>query len=186
MSRSPITTRTGEDGLRKLEGWDTTLRVCGVAVYHPSPSRCSGSGWGTQRPGARLGPAQSNWCWCERGDLNPHGFPRWILSPVRLPIPPLSRVLHEWTAFRCRSTPVADGRRRFTETVSGARPALSRLQGNTRPTGDGPRRSGAIYSLATSRPRTRILKERNCRRYSADYRFFGWCGGIGEAFNVGP
>ena len=29
--------------------------------------------------------------WCERGDLNPHGFPRWILSPVRLPIPPLSR-----------------------------------------------------------------------------------------------
>ena len=28
--------------------------------------------------------------WCERGDLNPHGFPRQILSLVRLPIPPLS------------------------------------------------------------------------------------------------
>src|SRR5512135_2731921 len=28
--------------------------------------------------------------WCERGDSNPHGFPRRILSPVRLPTPPLS------------------------------------------------------------------------------------------------
>jgi hypothetical protein len=28
---------------------------------------------------------------CERGDLNPYGLTRWILSPVRLPIPPLSR-----------------------------------------------------------------------------------------------
>ena len=28
---------------------------------------------------------------CERGDLNPHGFPHWILSPARLPIPPLSQ-----------------------------------------------------------------------------------------------
>ena len=30
--------------------------------------------------------------WCERGDSNPHGFTRQILSLVRLPIPPLSRV----------------------------------------------------------------------------------------------
>jgi hypothetical protein len=29
-------------------------------------------------------------CWCERGDSNPHGFTRQILSLVRLPIPPLS------------------------------------------------------------------------------------------------
>ncbi len=28
--------------------------------------------------------------WCERGELNPQGFPHWILSPARLPIPPLS------------------------------------------------------------------------------------------------
>src|SRR5258708_38040770 len=28
--------------------------------------------------------------WCERGDSNPHGLPRQILSLVRLPIPPLS------------------------------------------------------------------------------------------------
>ena len=34
-------------------------------------------------------------CWCERGDSNPHGFTRQILSLVRLPIPPLSHVHHE-------------------------------------------------------------------------------------------
>ena len=28
--------------------------------------------------------------WCERGDLNPHGLLRQILSLVRLPISPLS------------------------------------------------------------------------------------------------
>ena len=28
--------------------------------------------------------------WCERGELNPHGLPLWILSPARLPVPPLS------------------------------------------------------------------------------------------------
>src|ERR1700687_1681226 len=31
--------------------------------------------------------------WCERGDSNPHGFTRQILSLVRLPIPPLSHVV---------------------------------------------------------------------------------------------
>src|SRR5208337_2815238 len=31
--------------------------------------------------------------WCERGDSNPHGLPRQILSLVRLPIPPLSHAL---------------------------------------------------------------------------------------------
>src|SRR5579864_5048123 len=31
--------------------------------------------------------------WCERGDSNPHGFTRQILSLVRLPIPPLSHFL---------------------------------------------------------------------------------------------
>jgi hypothetical protein len=30
--------------------------------------------------------------WCERGDSNPHGFTRQILSLVRLPIPPLSQL----------------------------------------------------------------------------------------------
>jgi hypothetical protein len=43
---------------------------------------------------AQLGMAKNRkLCkWCERGDSNPHGFTRQILSLVRLPIPPLSRV----------------------------------------------------------------------------------------------
>src|SRR5262249_36052826 len=32
---------------------------------------------------------------CERRDSNPHGFPHWILSPARLPIPPLSQHLFD-------------------------------------------------------------------------------------------
>ena len=40
-------------------------------------------------------------CWCERGDSNPHGFTRQILSLVRLPIPPLSRLSFQlYTASR--------------------------------------------------------------------------------------
>jgi hypothetical protein len=35
--------------------------------------------------------------WCERGDLNPHGLPRQILSLVRLPISPLSRGIPVFT-----------------------------------------------------------------------------------------
>lgn|GEM_PF-2246566 len=43
--------------------------------------------------------------WCGRGDLNPHGLPRQILSLVRLPISPLphtaGRALHEplWPVY---------------------------------------------------------------------------------------
>jgi hypothetical protein len=42
-----------------------------------------------------------NW-WCERGDSNPHGLPRQILSLVRLPIPPLSHDFYvsNFNAFR--------------------------------------------------------------------------------------
>ena len=32
--------------------------------------------------------------WCERGELNPHGVTHWILSPARLPVPPLSHVIN--------------------------------------------------------------------------------------------
>ena len=39
----------------------------------------------------RIRPCRAN-SWCERGDSNPHGFPRQILSLVRLPIPPLSQL----------------------------------------------------------------------------------------------
>ena len=42
--------------------------------------------------------------WCERGDSNPHGFTRQILSLVRLPIPPLSHVINQHVSVGCRST----------------------------------------------------------------------------------
>ena len=38
----------------------------------------------------KRGDVRKEECWCERGDSNSHGLPRWILSPVRLPVPPLS------------------------------------------------------------------------------------------------
>jgi hypothetical protein len=37
--------------------------------------------------------------WCERGDSNPHGFTRQILSLVRLPIPPLSQFVFNHLHF---------------------------------------------------------------------------------------
>ncbi len=46
-----------------------------------------GTNLGTVEDADSLCPVSS---WCERGDSNPHGFTRQILSLVRLPIPPLS------------------------------------------------------------------------------------------------
>src|SRR5262245_43818349 len=55
--------------------------------------------WGivTPRPTSapdELGPRRAGSIfarrWCERRDLNSHGFPHWILNPARLPVPPLS------------------------------------------------------------------------------------------------
>src|SRR5260370_6568863 len=40
--------------------------------------------------------------WCERGDLNPHGFLRQILSLVRLPISPLSQWSSHQRLYRDR------------------------------------------------------------------------------------
>src|SRR5256885_7221225 len=37
-------------------------------------------------------PSEAKENWCERRDSNSHGFPHWILSPARLPVPPLSPV----------------------------------------------------------------------------------------------
>ena len=45
--------------------------------------------------------------WCERRGSNSQGFPHWILSPARLPIPPLSQE-RRLTADRRR--PTADQR----------------------------------------------------------------------------
>ena len=72
------------------------------------PERREGPG-GSQR-GSRSGgikgsgvPGPVLSCWCERGDSNPHGFPRQILSLVRLPVPPLSHVSSTTrrTQWRC-------------------------------------------------------------------------------------
>src|SRR5215467_1088373 len=48
-------------------------------------------------PSIEIARSDSSWIarhyprtWCERRDLTSHGFPHWILSPARLPIPPLS------------------------------------------------------------------------------------------------
>ena len=48
-----------------------------------------GMGWGLGHENQLSGGRWKGWC--ERGDLNPHGFLRQILSLVRLPISPLSR-----------------------------------------------------------------------------------------------
>src|SRR5262245_24229482 len=50
-----------------------------IPVEHFPPDR------GSARPGCRMK------CWCESRELNPDGLPHWILSPARLPVPPLSR-----------------------------------------------------------------------------------------------
>src|SRR5271169_443546 len=47
--------------------------------------------------------------WCERGDSNPHGFTRQILSLVRLPIPPLSHFSSTYFQSRCEPAPMATG-----------------------------------------------------------------------------
>ena len=40
-----------------------------------------------KEPGEQM---ELNESWCERGELNPYPLRDWILSPARLPIPPLS------------------------------------------------------------------------------------------------
>ena len=40
-----------------------------------------------EEPGEQM---ELNESWCERGELNPYPLRDWILSPARLPIPPLS------------------------------------------------------------------------------------------------
>jgi hypothetical protein len=64
----------------------TQLQRCGVVpmLYGSFPGSR-----GENRRTAK-NPAKSGEC--ESRDLNPDGFPHWILSPARLPIPPLSRI----------------------------------------------------------------------------------------------
>src|SRR4051794_28260212 len=65
-----------------VRGW------LGSTRNHPQPE-----------PEAEILPIVSDWC--ERGDSNPHGFTRQILSLVRLPIPPLSRLCFQLYTAPC-------------------------------------------------------------------------------------
>ena len=65
--------------LGALQGWGRGMRGC---VQTDAQGR------------AKRGLSRTKLVWCERGDSNPHGFPRQILSLVRLPIPPLSHALN--------------------------------------------------------------------------------------------
>jgi hypothetical protein len=49
-----------------------------------------------------MGRLRSRKEWCERGESNPHGLPRQILSLVRLPVPPLSHGLNICRDAACR------------------------------------------------------------------------------------
>src|SRR5262245_59339045 len=53
---------------------------------------------------------------CERRDLNPHPFRDWILSPARLPIPPLSRccVATSYVKLLFLNPPAPTGRRQIS------------------------------------------------------------------------
>src|SRR5262245_41428039 len=58
------------------------------------PPGCPPEHWGAKRTGLqRLPQVLVLKLKCESRESNPDGFPHWILSPARLPIPPLSRVL---------------------------------------------------------------------------------------------
>jgi hypothetical protein len=59
--------------------------------------------------------------WCERGDSNPHGFTRQILSLVRLPIPPLSQIEPGHAKSRCEDMLVATSRVNSRGVVSASR-----------------------------------------------------------------
>src|SRR4030095_16147236 len=50
-----------------------------------------------KRTAPSIGPSTY---WCERGELNPHVLPPWILSHARLPVPPLSHDRNSQPASR--------------------------------------------------------------------------------------
>src|SRR5712691_3958876 len=104
--------------------------------------------------------------WCERGESNPHGLSHWILSPARLPVPPLSHADH---TMRC-TAPLAQAQHplqmvppggvtvREDSATLGWRPpgpkarARSRTQNNTGPRAqDRPTLGAVLRPLGASR-----------------------------------
>ena len=80
------------------EGSACRLRNTQGARYAYFPKESQSGSCAPNEGGHNIGhnrESQIRWLvvsyWCERRDSNPHGFPRQILSLVRLPIPPLSR-----------------------------------------------------------------------------------------------
>ncbi len=70
-------------------------RLVPMAAAARSSLALSPRAYGVSRPSRPpLPPSQNLQVWCERGDSNPHGLPHRILSPARLPVPPLSRGHH--------------------------------------------------------------------------------------------
>ena len=76
--------------------------------------------------------------WCERGDSNPHGLPRQILSLVRLPIPPLSLSAHYTSAAEIL---VRAELRTLSQPWPRSQPGIKGNLGRTPPGVDGVKRS---------------------------------------------
>jgi hypothetical protein len=88
---------------------------------------------------------------CESRDLNPDPLRDWILSPARLPIPPLSRGAAK-LSFRSEAAGVKSGERRVDSCrLSVVRPAALRARGEPRAERI-PRRTRFGTSRAVGRP----------------------------------
>lgn len=100
---------------------------------------------------------------CERQDLNLHGLPHWILSPARLPIPPLSRGFDQFSlSSRGGSVTCCNSCRR-------GRQSESESSGSSRP---------SMARTASSRNRRKRSLSSLCRRLSSGRASFA----IGPSF----
>jgi hypothetical protein len=111
---------------------------------------------------------------CERGDSNPHAFRHWILSPARLPIPPLSPALHR----RCNRMAPQGLRRRPLR--ADAEPALYRKGGRVANvlTKFLPKGRGVGFGGSSVRFLTRI------RGSEVRVPLLGWVSGASESGSV--
>src|SRR6185503_4124509 len=97
--------------------WTTSWSARSSSSEGTSITRSFRQGDPWSRTSTFIGVSRS--IWCERGELNPHELPHGILSPARLPIPPLSRWLSCWqppfyqrSGCPSRTLPLSGGRGR--------------------------------------------------------------------------